>query len=153
MKPGTVLFDREFEFSDGTTGEKLFVLLSDGTEGNYISVKTTSQDKLYSVAGQCQITCRFPNYFIPKHAGIFEKHTWIQLDEFFELNKIWLDGEVGAGKIYRICELGTLTIPVLGCARDAPDIAGTQKTRVQNAIATLQAEAEEKKAPPARTPP
>ena len=79
MTPGTILFDRNFRFKDGTTGNKLFLSLNDGGNGVYVCVKTTSNGHRYNSIAGCQALDRFPNFFVPKHASCLEENTWIQL--------------------------------------------------------------------------
>jgi hypothetical protein len=64
MIPGTILFDQNFKFSDGTTGEKLFVVLNDGACGEYICVKTTSNSTYKGTKFGCQSNDKPP--WMPK---------------------------------------------------------------------------------------
>jgi hypothetical protein len=35
MNPGTIIFDNDFIFNDGSRGKKILVILNDGNEGYY----------------------------------------------------------------------------------------------------------------------
>lgn len=137
MTPGMVLCDPDFTFADGTKRKKLFVLLSTGGSGSYICVKTTSKDRLYNVSQLCQVVDRYPNFWVPRHAGVFEKHTWIQLEEFYEFNSRWLNEKIVQGEIRQISHLGALTTQVLACARDAEDLQGQHRLMICEAIESL----------------
>lgn len=84
MTPGTFLFDPEFKFSDDEIGQKILVVLNDGSVGHYIVVKTTSNNKFKNSNSGCQLRDRYPNFFLPKEVCCLKEHTWIQLQEFFE---------------------------------------------------------------------
>ena len=84
MKPGAILYDRDFVYSDGERGEKLLVLLNDGEIGYYIVVKTTSNGIHKGRKLGCQLTDNYPNFFLPEGSCWFCKDTWIGLDRFFE---------------------------------------------------------------------
>jgi len=66
MIPGTILCDDEFKFSDGTTGQKLLIVLNDGQSGTYIVIKTTSNGNFKGTTYGCQSSDRYPNFFCPK---------------------------------------------------------------------------------------
>jgi hypothetical protein len=42
MTHGTILHDPEFRFKDGEIGNKLFIVLNDGSAGFYVTVRTTT---------------------------------------------------------------------------------------------------------------
>lgn len=86
MTPGTILLDAEFEFSDGTKGEKYIVVLNDGGCGWYVAVKTTSQERRYTYTPGCQLgylAC----FHLPQGWCWFPRDTWVQLEEFFEFSQ------------------------------------------------------------------
>lgn len=127
MVPGTVLFDKDFRFHDGQRGEKLFVVLSDGRNGTYITVKTTSNDSRFGVIYGCQITARFPHFFLPKGSCFLERHTWLCLDEFYEFDARTLISRITMGQIHRIGVMtATLTREVQSCAINCFDILEEQ---------------------------
>lgn len=123
MVPGTVLFDKDFRFHDGQKGEKLFLVLSDGRNGTYITVKTTSNDSRFGVTYGCQITARFPHFFLPKGSCFLESHTWLCLDEFYEFDARALISRITTGHIHRIGVMTVeLTREVQSCAISCFDI-------------------------------
>ena len=85
MNLGTILHDGEFQYDDGTTGNKLAIIVSNFGK-NFLAVKTTSQQHRKSKARGCQINDKPPNYFLPKNSTWFKEDTWIQVDEIFELD-------------------------------------------------------------------
>jgi hypothetical protein len=67
VTPGTILFDSSFVFKDKQVGEKLIVVLNDGTDGYYILVKTTSVPDNKEKKIGCNLTNKkYPNFFIEK---------------------------------------------------------------------------------------
>ena len=78
---GDVLFDKEFIFSDGTKGEKWFVILADvGDSTNNVYVaRVTSKEKSPKVEA-CYNDDFEPVYFLS--AGkTFALDTWVQFDQ------------------------------------------------------------------------
>jgi hypothetical protein len=131
MVPGTILFDRRFRFHDGAIGEKLFVVLNDGRSGTYITVKTTSQDARYGVSYGCQVTARFPHFFLPRGSCCLNGHTWLCLDEFYELDAERLIRQVTNMRINRIGVLPEeVTREIQGCAISCDDISRAQADRL-----------------------
>lgn len=85
MSCGTVLFDKKYQFPNGTIGEKLSIVLAEYGV-NYLVAKTTSQPHAkHSIPG-CQLKDKPPNFFIPAYSYWFNKDTWIELDEVYELD-------------------------------------------------------------------
>lgn len=107
--PGDVLVDDEFKFSDGQTGKKLFVVLNEAqaTEPCLI-VKTTSNVHRYktAVAG-CNFKLKV--FFVPASQNIFDKDTYIQLDEIIPYACDNLLTGYWAKRIRKICKLPDLT--------------------------------------------
>jgi hypothetical protein len=127
MVPGTILFDPQFRFRDGKTGAKLFVVLNDGRNGVFIVVKTTSNDSRYSVVYGCQITARFPHFYLPKGSCCLPEHTWLCLDDFYELDSDDLIQRVISTRINRRGVLTPeLTLEVQGCVLNSDDISQAQ---------------------------
>lgn len=137
MTPGTVLCDPNFEFHDGSKAQKLFVLLTDRSAGYYVVAKTTSKDHRYNVTQQCQVTDRFPNYFVSKYAQVFERHTWIQFDSFYKFSVYWLEDQIVQNNIWQVAHAGALTQSILACAKDAQDLLGEDKEMIEQSLRTL----------------
>lgn len=85
MNCGTVLYDTQFQFPNGSIIDKLIIVLCDfGTD--YLVAQTTRQEKFKNKVAGCQIKDKPSNYFIPEHTSWFKDNTWILLDEVFEYN-------------------------------------------------------------------
>lgn len=86
MTPGNILHDKSFQFKDGEIGNKLLIVLNDGTNYPYIIVKTTSKQKTKGKDEGCQLNDKPPNFFLPKGSCSFELDTWAELIEFYEFD-------------------------------------------------------------------
>lgn len=127
MTPGTILFDSRFRFHDGIIGKKLFVILTDGTAGQYVGVKTTSNGSRFRLDFGCQVHHRFPCYFLPKGSCCLDGNSWLCLDEFYEFEQASLVQRVMERRIDRIGVLPEkVTIELIGCALASEDISGAQ---------------------------
>jgi hypothetical protein len=131
MVPGTILFDPKFRFHDGKTGEKLFVILNDGRSGSLVTVKTTSNDSRYTFVYGCQISARFPHFYLPKGACCLDQQTWLCLDEFYEFEEAELHRRLLDGHIHRIGVLPvTITLEVMACATNCEDISAAHAEEI-----------------------
>lgn len=124
MKPGTILYDNRFKFNNGSEGEKLFVILNDGEIGFYITVKTTSKPAFKCFQFGCQLTDKYPNFFLPKGCCCLHQNTWIELDNFFESRA----NELLTGHFSKqIKSIGNLSLKItcllLKCAIKSKDIS------------------------------
>jgi hypothetical protein len=137
--PGTILYDQNFCFSDGTRGNKLVVLLTSLTDGHfYIGAKTTSKEKHKGKNAGCQHKDTYPNFFIPKGTSSFLVDTWVGLDEFYEFKHTELIQRHFSGEIKTIATLDkTLTIKLLNCTIQSEDITLHQETAIKTALEQL----------------
>lgn len=86
MTRGTVLFHTKFQFTDGTTGQKLLIILNT-PKGHqpYLVCKTTSKCKYCIVNEGCHSDKSI--YHIKANKDGFDRDTWVQLDEIFEFTQ------------------------------------------------------------------
>jgi len=89
---GEIFFSSDFLFSDGTRGEKLFVVLNNPGPGEpYVVVKTTSHEPRKPYHGLCNPELKI--FFIQAGHELFSKNTFIQLHEYFPFtDNDFLDG-------------------------------------------------------------
>jgi len=133
MTPGAVLHDPQFIFKDGETGNKLFVILNDGSAGFYVAVRTTSQAKDKGRSEGCHLDDWQQNFFVPKAKSCFPKNTWICLDDFYEFNATELLQGRFSGRINPVGELPSIILQALiDCALHSDDISGLQAEAIQN---------------------
>ncbi len=139
MTPGTILHDQKFPFSDGTTGNKLVVLLTSLADGYfYIGAKTTSKDKHKGKNAGCQHKDIYPNFFIPKGTSSFPVDTWVSLDEFYEFKSTELIQRHFSGEIKTIGMLdNALTIKLLNCVLQSEDITLHQESAIKVTLEQL----------------
>jgi hypothetical protein len=127
MTPGTILCDNEFEFSDGTKGKKLLIVLNDGQTGRYIIVKTTSNPVYKGITYGCQSGDRYPNFFLPKGSCCLREETWVMLDQFFEFSSHDLLSKSFSGQINRIGVIPEESlVHLLNCSIGCQDITRKQ---------------------------
>ncbi len=89
---GYVYFQEDFQFPDGSTGRKLFVVLCDSPldPSNVLVVRTTSKPKGPKIQG-CYAGEKVPNYFVPKTNGSFKEDTWVQFNYVVEMQSVKLE--------------------------------------------------------------
>ncbi|WP_089724171.1 hypothetical protein [Candidatus Thiosymbion oneisti] len=140
MSPGTFLFDDNFRFHDGNIGQKIFVLLNNGSTGIYVAAKTTSHGDRYGIQHGCQILDRFLNFYLVQGSCFLKKNTWIQLDSFYEFKSDKLMEKVMIGEIKRIGVIEPRqTIELLKCASHSDDLSQSQETIVISSLETIKA--------------
>ena len=122
MKVGTILHDKEFQFSNGLPGNKLVIILSPFGK-NFLAVKTTSQQHRKNKQSGCQIKDKPPNFFISKNDSWFIEDTWVELDEVYELDfdilSSKLESKIAASKTTLS---GDIIQNLLACAVTSQDI-------------------------------
>jgi hypothetical protein len=127
MTPGTILHDPEFRFKDGEVGNKLLVVLNDGSAGYYVTVRTTSNPKNKSSDPGCHLGDWQPNFFVPKGAACLKADTWVCLDDFYDFDAAELLRGHFAGRIHEIGRLPeAITADLIQCALNSDDISGAQ---------------------------
>jgi len=83
---GSILFHTQFKFPDGEVGEKLIVTLNEPeADEPYIVCKTTSNPEHKPKTPGCHAEKGL--FFIPGGAESFEKDTWLQLHELYEIER------------------------------------------------------------------
>ena len=127
MNVGSVFFDRQFDFGDGDTGRKLFVVL--GTVGGVsLAVKTTTKQHGRGTTFGCQNKDRFANFFLPHRCCDLNATTWVCLDAFYELDQSTVLRKRFGGIIDPICDLPPdLTRLIQECALSSKDISLAQE--------------------------
>ena len=85
MNCGTVLFDKNFQFSDGATSDKLLIVVCEfGTD--HLILVTTSRAHSKGRKYGCQLADKPSNFFLPKGSCWFDRDTWVELHEVIELS-------------------------------------------------------------------
>jgi hypothetical protein len=131
MTPGSVFFDKDFQFHDGESGEKLFVALG-SANGVSVVVKTTSQPHGRGIDYGYQVADRFPNFYLPVNTCYLKKNTWVCLDEFFELRHSDLLQKRFSSIVNHICDLSdNITREIQVCAMQSDDITPRQEKIIQ----------------------
>jgi len=83
---GDIFFHPKFEFENGGTSNKLFVLLNTpGKNEHYLFAKTTSQQKDKPLNPGC--IKKQSLFFIPTGKMWFSVNTWIQLNHIYEISQ------------------------------------------------------------------
>lgn len=138
MTPGSVLLDRQFKLSDGSTAPKYIVVLNDGKAGFYVTVRSTSKDKGKGRVAGCQSRDRFRNYFLPKGSCCFAKESWLMLNEFHEFDKNQLIAAKMSGRLeYINCLPDSLIKSLLVCAKESNDIMARHEQALDDVLTEL----------------
>jgi hypothetical protein len=135
MQAGSVLLDSKFEFSDGTTGQKIFVVLTDITDDEVIVVKTTSNSIHKCNIFGCNHDDRYPNFFLPLSSCHFVMNTWIMLDEYFSFSATDLVQKISDIEIEQKFVMSEKNFTLLlECCIDSEDISGNQAIILQRTL-------------------
>lgn len=137
MTPGSIFFDKKFDFHDGASGEKLFVVLA-YAPGTSVVCKTTSKRHGRGSAYGCQPQDRFPNFHLPSGCCELRTDTWVCLDEFYELSTNKMLQKRFAGDVEHICTLSdAITRGIQDCALISQDISRAQMAAVSSSLVSL----------------
>lgn len=137
MTPGTIFFDKSFKFLDGKEGRKLAISLG-ADQGINIVVKTTSNGKRYNRKQGCNLTSRFPCFYLPNNTCCLSKPTWICLDEFYDFNNAELMQKRFSGELNIIGTLQNKTLrSLLTCCIDCEDITRKQSEILRRQFASM----------------
>lgn len=136
MAPGTIIFHKDFKFSDGATKDKYLVVLGNLKTGVLLMAKTTSKGHRYRLDFGCQTANRYPAFYLSKGSCCFPVCTWICLDEFYEFNETALMQVMARGEVYRYGELENSLIRDLQfCAKGSDDISSHQEAMIDGSLA------------------
>lgn len=124
MTPGTVLFDKQFRFNDGTIGQKLIVLLTDGNgECPYLVIKTTSKQKRKQQIQGCNPSDLPHNFYIPANTSGFKGETWLLLEEVYPITlNEFFQKRIGGTVEIKDSLSKEMLIELLDCALQSQDI-------------------------------
>jgi hypothetical protein len=128
--PGEIFHDPQFTFRDGPSGNKLFVLLAVAEHGVFLVARTTSNPASKSRGYGCHNNDRFPNFFIPREAGLFREDTWINLDYLTEFMAAPFRQRLTDGPLHKLSfnlPAGVLS-ELLQCAIESDGITSAQET-------------------------
>lgn len=138
MKPGTLLCDDQFKFSDGSERKKILVVLNDGAVGYYIIIKTTSNQKFKGVKFGCQSRDRYPNFFLPQASSCLHKDSWLMLNEFFSFELGEFCEKILSKKIVQIGVLRDDIFPLLlDCAIHCDDITLVHRRALEDLVKSI----------------
>ena len=136
---GSIYFHKEFEFQDGTIGEKLFVIVnSPSAQENYLVCKTTSREKPpYRLRRQGCDEKR--NYFMfSSKDDWFKKNTWIQFDKIFEFTaERLLQDRFGHKTKYMDCLKPNNIRAVLNCILKSEDVMQKHLASIRKTLKSL----------------
>lgn len=125
-------------FQDGLHGNKLLIVLA--INGVCTVARTTSKSSGKSRSYGCHSYDRYPNFFIPSEAGIFNEDTWICLDYLVDFDGVAFAGKLVQRQVRKITELSRgLLIDLLNCAIDSDDVTAQQVERLKVSRQKLEA--------------
>jgi len=124
MKKGDILYHEQFKFSNGGISDKLLVILNtpQPTNDPYLIITTTSQSINKSQIPGCNL--KESLFFIKANHDFFNKDTWLQFYQLYELDfkkllKTKFDGLV---KISGSLKEQTIN-EVINCIRKSDDVS------------------------------
>ena len=122
---GGIYFFENLTFKDGIKGDKLVVFLNDGSKGQFLFLKTTSQNKHY---GDCGIGCYSDKgVYVIDDKRFFPKRTYIQFrrNDIFIKDNISLLKERLNGNLEKKGELDSNTLSgLIDCFKNSYDFSG-----------------------------
>ena len=140
MKVGSIYFHKDFKFPDGTTGEKLFIVVNSPSKGeNYLVCKTTSREKPPHRLRQRGCDEK-RNYFMffPKDDW-FLIDTWVQFDKIFEFTVGKLLQDKFGGNLKHKSSLKSVNIrAVLSCILRSEDVMEKHLISIERTLKSLQ---------------
>jgi hypothetical protein len=135
---GEVFHDANFVFQDGEQGNKLFIILAIA-DSLLVVARTTSKSSGKIRSYGCHHDDRFPNFYIPLEASIFDKDTWVCLDYLVDFNPAGFNQKATQGNIRKITALSSgVLIALLECAITSDDITVKQEQLFRESIKRFQ---------------
>ena len=102
MDCGTILYDREFQFSDsGGIIDKWAIVICEAGDAHYVFYTTTNPARKSANVG-CNAGDPQPNYYVEAGTAFFPKNTWILLHLVTEIPGYLLDAKLADGKVLDI---------------------------------------------------
>ena len=134
LKIGDIYLHNRFQFEDGKTGKKLFIIV--GTSKKVILVcKTTSQKNAYRLKKK---GCAAPEknyYMFFGEEDFFEKDTWVQFDRVYEFNPRGLFSDLYGGKAEKMGQLTEQNTRALSnCVLKSEDVSVHQLNIIKNSL-------------------
>jgi len=128
MKPGMVLFCKNFVFEDGTHKNKLFIILSHPRDNICLAVKTTSQKKWRDDKKEgCN---NKDGYFFVKGSSnnkFFEEDTWVIMEQVLLFKCENIKAALDSGDVIVITNLAAPFVGELrNCLKSSDDISEEQ---------------------------
>jgi len=131
LKKGNILYHKRFEYTNGEIGKKLLVVLNDPDPAKepYLLCRVTSQEKGKLRKFGCQEDPSF--FFLPAGHDFFDKDTWVQLYEIFEVEADSLLKDHFEGHLEPRGALQEMTIrQLMNCIKKIKDISGKHKKMI-----------------------
>ena len=127
MNKGTILFHKNFLFSDGNTGEKLIIILNvPKNKEPFLVCRTTSKSQFYINKHINKRGCYSDKniYYIDANFDWFRENTWIQFYELFELDTAGFLNDHFKGNLEIKGCLRTETIQaIVNCIKKSEDVS------------------------------
>jgi hypothetical protein len=134
LKVGSIFFDTDFHFSDGESGEKLFIVVGYSADSAVVA-KTTSRQHCRGTSYGCQHADRFQNFYLPQKCCFLKKCTWVCLEEFYELEPLKMVKKRFSGIVTHIGDLADDHIKELQqCASESEGITFGQASIISNSL-------------------
>lgn len=123
MKPGDVLFHKDYKFDDGDTSDKLLIVLAAAPPHEVMVVLTTSQQHRRELRDGCH-TCPAQSYFtFNANLGGFKKTTWVLLTPRLMFVRA-LELKINSGQVKPVLALRDVDLrSVVNCLKKSDDVS------------------------------
>lgn len=132
MIPGSIFRHERFQFHDGRTGTKYFIVLGMMGDSSIIAVKTTSKRNNRPESYGCHLSHRYPSFHLPLKTCCLPAPTWVCLDEFYQLEAApLLEGKFSGVVRFEGQLVKDTTTALINCAASSDDISPAQLAAIR----------------------
>lgn len=122
MKKGTVFLHKNYQFPDGGTADKFFIIINNpGPNAPFLTCKTTSKQDSRPVNEGCHYLKNV--YVLRENDDFFKLRTWVQFYTLYRFNHKELMKKDHSGEVIKMAELRPQTTSaIVNCVKKSEDI-------------------------------
>lgn len=123
MKPGDVLFHKDYKFDDGDTSDKLLIVLAAAPPHEVMVVLTTSQQHRRELRDGCHTNPGQSYFTFNANPGGFKKTTWVLLTPRLMFVRA-LELKMDSGQVKPVQSLRETDLrAVINCLKKSDDVS------------------------------